>query len=95
MAQSSTSPTAPGNTSATLRAVLWMAGTLLPFCAMAIAVRELLASYGAFQILFLRALVGLAMVLAVLPRFGLQAIRTRRLRIHVVRNILHFGGQLA
>jgi drug/metabolite transporter (DMT)-like permease len=95
MAQSTTSPVTPGNTSATLRAVLWMAGTLLSFCAMAIAVRELLASYGAFQILFLRALVGLVMVLVVLPRFGLQAIRTRRLRIHVVRNVLHFGGQLA
>jgi len=95
MDQSTTSPVTPGNTPATLRAVLWMAGTLLSFCAMAIAVRELLASYGPFQILFLRALVGLVMVLAVLPRFGIRAVRTRRLRIHVVRNVLHFGGQLA
>jgi drug/metabolite transporter (DMT)-like permease len=72
-----------------------MAGTLLSFCAMAIAVRELLATYGTFQILFLRAAVGLLIVVAVLPRSGLLALRTRRLRVHVVRNVLHFGGQLA
>jgi hypothetical protein len=38
--------------SATLRAVLWMGGTLLSFSAMPLSVRELLAAYGTFQILF-------------------------------------------
>lgn len=82
-------------TSATLRAVLWMSGTLLSFSAVAISVRELLATYGTFQILFLRSFVALLMVLAVLPRFGLAALRTRRLGVHVARNLFHFGGQLA
>lgn len=95
MSDPASSPALPAAAPATLRAILWMAGTLLSFCAMAIAVRELLAAYGIFEILFLRALVGLAMVLAVLPRFGLRSLRTHRLRIHVVRNVLHFGGQLA
>jgi len=31
-------------------------------------------------------------VLVVLPRFGLGAVRTRRFGLHVVRNVLHFGG---
>lgn len=95
MANDTNSAAKPVIASPTLRAVLWMAGTLLSFCAMAIAVRELLTSYGTFEILFLRASVGLLIVIAVLPRFGMAALRTRRLRVHVVRNLLHFGGQLA
>jgi drug/metabolite transporter (DMT)-like permease len=95
MAQDPNSAASPAIGSPTLRAVLWMAGTLLSFSAMAVAVRELLANYGTFQILFLRALVGLVIVIAVLPKCGARALRTRRLRVHVVRNVLHFGGQLA
>jgi drug/metabolite transporter (DMT)-like permease len=80
---------------AALRGALWMVGALLSFSAMAISVRELLRSMGNFEILALRSLVSLVLVLAVLPRFGLGSLRTRRFGLHVVRNVLHLGGQYA
>lgn len=80
---------------AALRGALWMGGALLSFSAMAIAVRELLRHMGNFEILFLRSLVSLLILLAILPRFGLATLRTRRAGLHVLRNLLHFGGQYA
>jgi drug/metabolite transporter (DMT)-like permease len=79
--------------SAALRGILWMGGALLSFSAMAVAVRELVDTMGAFQILFFRSAVTLAMVLAVLPHFGLGVLRTGLLGIHTLRNLMHFCGQ--
>ncbi len=62
---------------------------------MAVSVRELLRTMGSFEILFLRSLVSFVLVLAVLPRFGLGALRTRHFGLHLVRNVLHFSGQYA
>jgi drug/metabolite transporter (DMT)-like permease len=81
--------------SVALRGALWMGGALLSFSLMAVAVRELLRTMGSFEILFLRSLVSFVLVLAVLPRFGLGALRTRHFGLHIVRNLLHFGGQYA
>jgi len=78
-----------------LRGALWMCGALLSFSLMAIAARELLRSMGSFEILFLRSLVSFVLMLAVLPRFGLGALRTQLFGLHVLRNVLHFGGQYA
>jgi drug/metabolite transporter (DMT)-like permease len=78
-----------------LRGALWMGGALLSFSLMAVAVRELLRTMGAFEILFLRSLVSLVLLLFVLPRFGLAPLRTRHFGLHVVRNLFHFGGQYA
>jgi drug/metabolite transporter (DMT)-like permease len=79
----------------TLRGALWMGGALVSFSVMAVAARELLRAMGSFEILFLRSLVSFVLVLAVLPRFGLGVLRTRLFGLHVVRNVLHFGGQYA
>ena len=81
--------------SAALRGALWMGGALLSFSVMAVAVRELLRTLGIFEIMFLRSLVSLVLVLAILPYFGLRALRTRRFGLHAIRNLLHFGGQYA
>jgi len=78
-----------------LRGALWMGGALVSFSAMAIAARELLRTMGSFEILFLRSLVSLVIVLAVLPRFGTGVLRTQMFGVHFVRNLLHFGGQYA
>jgi drug/metabolite transporter (DMT)-like permease len=78
-----------------LRGALWMGGAVLSFSVMAVAVRELTRTMGSFEILFLRSVVSLAIMAALLPYFGLRALRTRRLGLHVVRNVLHFGGQYA
>jgi len=72
-----------------------MVGALLSFSLMAVSVRELLRTMGSFEILFLRSLVSFVLVLAVLPRFGLGALRTRHFGLHLVRNVLHFSGQYA
>lgn len=77
----------------TLRAVLWMGGAVLSFSTMAIAARELLAHMGAFQILFLRSVVMLALVLVIVAQATDAVTSTRRLPLHALRNLVHFGGQ--
>ena len=78
-----------------LRGALWMGGAVLSFSVMAIAVRELTRTLGSFEILFLRSVVSLAIMVAILPYCGLQVLRTQRFGLHVARNVLHFGGQYA
>ena len=75
--------------------ILWMTGALLSFTTMAIAARELIDTMGTFEVLFFRSLISLVIVLAILPRYGIAALRTRRLGLHVVRNLFHFCGQFA
>ena len=72
-----------------------MGGALLSFTLMAIAVRELTRVMGSFEIVFLRSLVALVILLAILPAFGWQALRTQRFGLHLFRNVVHFGGQYA
>jgi drug/metabolite transporter (DMT)-like permease len=78
-----------------VRGALWMGGALLSFSLMAVAVRELLRALGSFEILFLRSLVSLVVMLALLPWFGMRALRTHLMGVHVIRNLFHFGGQYA
>ncbi|HKU69686.1 MAG TPA: DMT family transporter [Burkholderiales bacterium] len=85
----------PGRLPAPLRGALWMVGALSSFSLMAISVRELSSTMSAAQILFLRSFVSVVLVVAVLPFHGLAPLRTRRLGLHVVRNLVHFGGQYA
>ena len=74
------------------RAVLWMSGAVVSFSTMAIAVREL-RPMGPFEILFWRTGIAFLIVLALLPRSGLAAIRTQRFGLHFLRNAIHFTGQ--
>jgi drug/metabolite transporter (DMT)-like permease len=78
-----------------MRAALWMGGALMSFALMAISVRELHRSIGSFEIVFLRSVISLLIMLALLPQFGGRALITRRFGLHVVRNVLHFAGQSA
>jgi drug/metabolite transporter (DMT)-like permease len=77
----------------TLRGILWMSGTVLSFCAMAISARQLLAHLGTFEVLFYRTGVSLLIVLAVALPGGLAALKTRRIGLHLWRNGVHLGGQ--
>jgi len=70
-----------------------MVGTLLSFMAMAVSGRELSADLGTFEILFLRSVVGLLIVAAILSRGGWAQIHTARLGLHIGRNLAHYGGQ--
>jgi drug/metabolite transporter (DMT)-like permease len=76
-----------------LRGVLWMGGAVLSFSTMAVAARELLAHMGPFQILFLRSLVMMAIVLVIVAQATDAVTSTRRLPLHVLRNVIHLGGQ--
>lgn len=78
-----------------LRGALWMGGAVLSFSAMAVAARQLLAHMGPFEVVLMRSVVMLAIVLALVPRTGAAVLRTRRFSLHVVRNVVHFGGQYA
>jgi drug/metabolite transporter (DMT)-like permease len=79
--------------SPSVHGVLWMSGTVLSFCAMAIAARELLAHLGTFEILFFRTGVSLLIVLGVALGTGFAVLKTRRFGLHLWRNALHLGGQ--
>ncbi len=78
-----------------LRVVLWMSGTLLSFSAMAVSVRALAGAFSIFEILTIRAAIGLALTLAVgLIRPELwRGFTPRRLHLHFLRNGTHFVAQ--
>jgi drug/metabolite transporter (DMT)-like permease len=76
-----------------MRGALWMGGAVLSFSVMAVAARELLRHMGTFEVLFMRTAASLAVLLAIVPRIGVATLRTRRLRLQLWRNLLHFGGQ--
>jgi len=85
---------AGGTGAAPLRAVPWMAGTLIAFSLVGVATRELTVGtgMGLFQVLFLRAAIGLVIVAPFVARGGWASVRTQRLRLHVLRNTVHFGA---
>ena len=79
------------------RAALWMLGSVVSLCTMALSVRDLSAELTVFQILFLRSLIGLPVVLAVLLAVrgpgGLALLKAASLKLHLVRNGFHVAGQ--
>jgi len=81
-------------TSGSLRGALWMVGAVLSFSAMAVAVRELQRHMGSFEIVFLRSVVMMAIVLAILPRAGIASLGTGKFHVHLWRNLIHFLGQV-
>jgi len=70
-----------------------MSGTVLSFCVMAIAARQLLRHLGTFEILAFRTGVALLIVLAFALRTGAATLKTRRIGVHLWRNGVHLGGQ--
>ncbi|MCW3477553.1 DMT family transporter [Limobrevibacterium gyesilva] len=75
------------------KVIAWMSGALVSFSALAVAVRELAGSLSVFEILALRNLGGIV-ILAVYALAARQRIGAPRpLRIHLLRNVFHFGGQ--
>ena len=93
-----TGPLSPTRSAAgrpALVATGWMIGSLTSFVLMTVAARQLSGRLGTFEILFLRSLVALAVLVALRPRLGAGAFATRRLGLHVARNLVHFCGQYA
>src|SRR5262249_57245795 len=78
-----------------LQAAGWMAVSIASFVLMAVAARQLSGHMPAVEILFLRSAVSLLILVLLRPRLGVSAFATRRLGLHVARNVIHFGGQYA
>jgi drug/metabolite transporter (DMT)-like permease len=75
---------------------LWMAGTLLSFTTIAVSVRALAGALSAFEMMTVRSAFGLAVMLALMAaRPTLRRdLSLRRLRLHALRNTLHFASQI-
>jgi len=70
-----------------------MSGALVSFLLMAIAGRELSDTMNTFQIVLVRSVVALIIILVIVSRTGLDAVRTDKWRLHLVRNTIHYGAQ--
>jgi drug/metabolite transporter (DMT)-like permease len=72
-----------------------MAASIASFVLMMVSARQLTNHLTTVEILFLRSLVALVILLVIWPRLGIEAYATHRLRLHVIRNAIHFCGQYA
>ena len=71
-----------------------MLGAMISFTLMAISGRSLADKLDTFEIMTYRSLIGIAIVLLIAYRAGtLGEVRTRYLKLHIIRNIFHFSGQ--
>ncbi|NND54450.1 MAG: DMT family transporter [Gammaproteobacteria bacterium] len=71
-----------------------MSGTLLSFTLMAIGARELTDEIDIFQTLLFRSAIGLVIMASWLAYTGkLNGLRDGNMRLHLTRNVFHFGGQ--
>jgi drug/metabolite transporter (DMT)-like permease len=92
-------PAAPGPNHAAAEsrpglAAVWMTGAIVSFTSMAVAGRFIATELDTFELMMYRALVGILLVTAVAYWFGtLGQINTRKLHLHLLRNIFHFTGQ--
>jgi len=72
------------------RGIFWMVLACLAFAAMMTSVRYMEGRFDAIQLVFIRSLVGLAMVVPLVARSGLGALRTAQLPLHGLRTVLAF-----
>ena len=71
-----------------------MSGALSSFCLMAIGARELSGEMDVIQILFYRSIIGLIVISFIIIFLSKKNLfYSHRIKIHVLRNIFHFGGQ--
>ena len=79
---------------AAVRAGMWMTGAMVSFTLMAISGRALADRLDTFEIMAYRSLIGIVIVLVVANYAGnLGQITTRRMGLHIIRNLFHFAGQ--
>ncbi len=82
------------NLSNPIKAGFWMLGAMISFTLMAISGRSLADKLDTFEIMTYRSFIGIAIVLVFAYRAGtLGEVRTRYLKLHIIRNIFHFSGQ--
>lgn len=77
-----------------LAGVLWMICCLFSFIAMTVATRQLSADLPVFQILTLRSAVGLLLILSLSRRIWPELRRMEKIPLNLLRNSIHFTGQV-
>ena len=78
----------------TLQAALWMTGAIASFSSMAVAGRAIAGTHDTFELMFYRSLVGILVVVIAARTMGtLGQVSTRRIGLHLIRNVMHFAGQ--
>jgi drug/metabolite transporter (DMT)-like permease len=71
-----------------------MMGAVVSFCLMAVAARELSASMSAYQILFLRSVLGALFIGVTVVRADPAVLRSAQPLMQVTRHAIHFIGQI-
>ena len=77
-----------------IKAAVWMIGAMVSFTLMAIAGRSLAGHLDTFEIMMYRSFIGIFIVL--FSGYFLQTlgeINLDKIRLHIVRNLMHFTGQ--
>lgn len=76
------------------KATLWMSGWLALMVIIAVAGREALRDMSVFQLMEMRSVIGMLMLWPLVRAAGgLAAMRTARLKEHVLRNGVHYAAQ--
>lgn len=76
------------------KAAFWMTLSIASFLLMSVAGRMTTSELGVFQVLELRSVIGWFILLPlVLAKGGFAAMTSRRLPLHIARNIVHYVGQ--
>jgi len=77
-----------------MNVALWMFGGLVSLSFMAIGARELAGQITTFQILFFRSVISLIVITLVIYKTKKATLfSTKRIKLHIVRNVFHFVGQ--
>lgn len=75
------------------RVILWMAGALVSFSALAVAVREMARVLSVWEVLALRNVGGIVVLVVYAVVVGARIGGPFPLKLHLLRNVFHFGGQ--
>lgn len=77
-----------------MAAFVWMFGSLFSFCVMAVAARELSGQINTAETLFFRSVIGVVLISTlILRKRDLSLFRTKRIKLHLTRDLCHFVGQ--
>ncbi|MDG2032488.1 MAG: DMT family transporter [Rhodospirillales bacterium] len=68
-----------------LRSAIWACLAALSFATMAVSVRYLDGKFDAFEVVFVRALIGLIIIIPLVSRKGFQKLKTTRMPMHFTR----------
>jgi drug/metabolite transporter (DMT)-like permease len=83
-------------TQSTMRAALWMGGSITSFLTMTVAGRAIMPTLDVFQVMEMRSVIGWFILLPlVFASGGFAAMHTRRPLQHIGRNVVHYAGQFA